>query len=53
MGKVVDIHDRERKAAKCLGMTLRAFLDRKALLLRQAEGMRKKDATVRRIHKSL
>lgn len=41
MAKVIDIYNRERKAAKCLGMTLRAFLERKALLLRQAEGMRK------------
>jgi hypothetical protein len=41
MGKVVDIYDRERQAAKCLGMTLRAFLERKAVLLRQAEEVKR------------
>jgi hypothetical protein len=41
MGKVVDIYDRERKAAKHLGMTLRDFLDRKALLLRQVGELNK------------
>ena len=43
MSKVIDIYDRERKAAKCLGMTLRAFLERKALLMRQVEGMRREN----------
>lgn len=37
MSKVVHIHDRERKAAKCLGLSLQDFLRRKAVLLAQVK----------------
>ena len=41
MPKVVHIHDRERKAAERLGMSLQDFLRRKAVLLSQARQLKK------------
>jgi len=40
--KVVYIHDRERKTADFLGMTLQDFLKRKAVLLEQVRSLGKR-----------